>query len=117
MVKDWTAEERQKLRDDVPRAGFKAAIRGRSVLQLAQETLALAEKGLARRRRLGDDGHDETRYLRPLQDMSRAAIDARGGAAGQVPRRLGRQRRARFQRIRLLIDLEPDISHYLCTIG
>ena len=24
MVKDWTAAERQKLRDDVPRAGFKA---------------------------------------------------------------------------------------------
>ena len=117
IVKDWTAEERQKLRDDVPRAGFKAAIRGRSVLQLAQETLALAEKGLARRRRLGDDGHDETRYLRPTAGVCRARHHARGGAAGQVPRRLGRQRRARFQRIRLLIDLEPDISHYLCTIG
>src|SRR2546428_6371048 len=26
IVKDWSAEERQKLRDDVPRAGFKAVI-------------------------------------------------------------------------------------------
>ena len=32
LVKDWTAEERQKLRDDVPKLGFKATIRGRSVL-------------------------------------------------------------------------------------
>ena len=39
LVKDWTAEERQKLRDDVPRLGFKAAIRGRSVLELAKQTL------------------------------------------------------------------------------
>ena len=45
IVKDWTAEERQKLRDDVPRLGFKATIRGRSVLDLARETLALARAG------------------------------------------------------------------------
>src|SRR5437016_4776853 len=49
IVKDWSAEERQKLRDDVPRAGFAATVRGRSVVALAKETLALAEKGLARR--------------------------------------------------------------------
>ena len=33
IVKDWTAEERQKLRDDVPRLGFKATIRGQSLLE------------------------------------------------------------------------------------
>src|SRR6201984_3307837 len=32
LAKDWTAEERQKLRDDVPTLGLKASIRGRSVL-------------------------------------------------------------------------------------
>jgi glutamate--cysteine ligase len=69
VVKDWSAEERQKLRDDVPRAGLAAAIRGRSVLVLAKETLALAENGLARRRCFDASGHDETRYLRPLQEF------------------------------------------------
>ena len=29
IVKDWTAEERQALRDEVPKLGFKAAVRGR----------------------------------------------------------------------------------------
>jgi len=69
IVKDWSAQERQKLRDDVPRAGLAATIRGRSVLSLAKETLTLAENGLARRRCFDASGHDETRYLRPLQEF------------------------------------------------
>lgn len=68
MVKDWTSEERQKLRDDVPRLGFRAEIRGRNVLTLAQETLRIAARGLARRKRLDRNGRDETRYLRPLEE-------------------------------------------------
>ena len=69
LVKDWTAEERQKLRDDVPKLGFKAEIRGRNVLSLAKETLGMAERGLARRRRVNDWGHDESWYLRPIQEF------------------------------------------------
>jgi glutamate--cysteine ligase len=69
LVKNWTAAERQKLRDDVPRLGFAATIAGSRVLHLAKTTLDLAEKGLARRRRLDAAGHDESRYLRPIQDF------------------------------------------------
>jgi glutamate--cysteine ligase len=69
LVKHWTADERQQLRDDVPRLGFKARIRGGTVLSLAQETLAMAERGLARRRRLDAAGRDETCHLRPLQEI------------------------------------------------
>jgi glutamate--cysteine ligase len=69
IVKDWSAEERQKLRDDVPRAGFAAKIRDRTLLDLSRETLALAEAGLQRRKRLDHDGRDETRYLVPLQEF------------------------------------------------
>jgi glutamate--cysteine ligase len=67
-VKAWSAEERQKLRDDVPKLGFAAAIGGRNVLTLAQETLRLAAHGLKRRQRLDRNGRDETRYLRPLEE-------------------------------------------------
>src|SRR5690349_526861 len=59
LVKGWTAEQRQKLRDDVPTLGFSATIAGQSVLQLAKTTLALAQQGLARRRRLDAGSHDE----------------------------------------------------------
>jgi len=67
LVKGWTADERQKLRDDVPRLGFKAEIGKRNVFTLAQETLRLSSRGLARRKRLDRNGRDETRYLRPLE--------------------------------------------------
>jgi glutamate--cysteine ligase len=69
MVKDWTAPERQKLRDDVPRLGFKATVRGQSVLDLARATLGLAEGGLKRRRRLDSTGRDETQYLQPIEEI------------------------------------------------
>jgi glutamate--cysteine ligase len=69
MVKDWTAAERQTLRDEVPRRGFKAAIRDTNVFTLAQETLRLARRGLERRARLDRNGRDETRYLRPLEEI------------------------------------------------
>jgi glutamate--cysteine ligase len=69
LVKDWTGEERQTLRDEVPKLGFKARIGQRSVLDLAKATLQLAEQGLARRRRHDRAGHDETHYLRPMQEF------------------------------------------------
>ena len=69
IAKGWTAAERQQLRDDVPRLGFQAAIRGRTLLDLAKECLAIAQDGLKRRRRLDLGGRDETRYLEPLGDI------------------------------------------------
>jgi glutamate--cysteine ligase len=68
LVKDWSAAERQKLRDDVPKLGFAARIAGESVLHVAKTTMALANKGLARRKRLDARGQDESRYLRPIED-------------------------------------------------
>ncbi len=69
LCKDWSAAERQNLRDDVTRAGFQAQIRGRSMLDLARDTMALAEAGLKRRKRLDHEGRDESRYLGPLQEL------------------------------------------------
>src|SRR4051795_9914630 len=46
LVKDWSAEERQTLRDVVPVKGFAAKIRGRTMLDLARDCLALSEAGL-----------------------------------------------------------------------
>jgi glutamate--cysteine ligase len=68
LVKNWTAEQRQKFRDDVPKLGFAATIAGRSALDLAKTTLALARNGLVRRRRLDSSGNDESRYLQSLED-------------------------------------------------
>jgi glutamate--cysteine ligase len=68
LVKNWTPEQRQKLRDDVPKLGFGATIAGYDALDLARTTLALARRGLARRRRLDAGGNDESRYLNSIED-------------------------------------------------
>jgi len=69
LVKDWTAEERQKLRDEAPQRGFKAVIRNANLHTLAQETLRLSRRGLEKRARLDRNGRDETRFLRPLEEI------------------------------------------------
>jgi glutamate--cysteine ligase len=70
IVKDWTAEERQKLRDDVPRLGFRAIIRNRDLLSITREALTLSRAGLARRQKFDPYGADETRYLKPLDEFA-----------------------------------------------
>ncbi|HWP24725.1 MAG TPA: glutamate--cysteine ligase [Xanthobacteraceae bacterium] len=69
LVKDWSAEERQKLREDVPRLGLKAAVRGRTVREIAKEVLELSRSGLVRRGRRNAQGHDEAQFLAPLEDI------------------------------------------------
>ena len=71
LVKDWTAEERQALRDDVPKLGLKAQIGGRPVQDVAVEVVALARDGLTRRRLLDSQGRDETRFLAPVDEVLR----------------------------------------------
>ncbi len=74
LVKGWSAEQRQRLRDEVPRLGLKAEIAGRIVLDLATDTLRIAHLGLARRRRLDSAGRDETYYLGVLEEFVTRAI-------------------------------------------
>ncbi len=69
LAKDWTAEERQTLRDEVPRLGLKATIGGRTVQDIARDLLALSRAGLVRRRQLDSQGRDETRFLAPLEEV------------------------------------------------
>jgi glutamate--cysteine ligase len=67
LVKGWSAEDRQSLRDAVPKLALAATIRGRSVFEIAAEILALARAGLKRRNRHDSSGRDETRYLEVLE--------------------------------------------------
>jgi glutamate--cysteine ligase len=74
LVKDWSADERQKLRDEVPRLGLKAQIRKLAMLDLAKRCLELAHSGLRRRNRLDTEGRDETRHLQPLDEITARGI-------------------------------------------
>ena len=68
LVKHWTAQDRQQLRDAVPREGLAATVCGRTVFEVATDAMRLARGGLKRRRRCDAGGEDETRYLDVLDD-------------------------------------------------
>jgi glutamate--cysteine ligase len=69
LVKVWGAEDRQALRDAVPREGLQAIVRGRSVLDVARDMVALSKAGLARRNITGCKGETETRFLAAVEDV------------------------------------------------
>ena len=79
LVKGWSAEERQALRDAVPREGLAATIGGRKLAEIAAEVVELSRAGLARRALKNAAGQDETRFLMPLH-----GILERGQSLAQV---------------------------------
>jgi glutamate--cysteine ligase len=66
LVADWTAAERQTLRDTVPRLGLKTPFRGRTLRDVGRDMVGLALGGLKRRARLDGNGEDERMALQPL---------------------------------------------------
>ena len=70
IARDWSMEERLKLREEVPRLGLQATIRGRTVRDIAFEVIELANAGLAARGRFNAAGDNETGFLAPLQEVA-----------------------------------------------
>tara|TARA_R110000787_G_scaffold6681_39_gene23190 strand:- start:4951 stop:5403 length:453 start_codon:yes stop_codon:yes gene_type:complete len=68
IVKDWTAEEHDHLRTEVPVHALKTAFRDRTVRDIAAEMLEIATGGLRRRNRIDRQGSDETGFLGTLYE-------------------------------------------------
>ncbi|HEV2866836.1 MAG TPA: glutamate--cysteine ligase, partial [Allosphingosinicella sp.] len=69
-VRHWSIEERQRLRDSVPKLGLGARTPGgETLLDLGQRVLAIAEAGLNARARLNASGDNESGFLDPLRDI------------------------------------------------
>jgi glutamate--cysteine ligase len=71
LAKGWSLAEREQLRADVPRTGLKTPFRGRTVRDLAEDVLAIAQDGLKRRARLDKKGRDEGHFLASLAEIAR----------------------------------------------
>ena len=69
LTRDWTVAEVSALRDAVPAAGLRAEFRGKPLLDVAREALAISRRGLAARARINGDGVDETVFLAPLDEV------------------------------------------------
>jgi glutamate--cysteine ligase len=69
LVKDWTAEERQAMRDAVPRLGFKTPFRKATLHELAHRMLEISTAGLKRRAALDGGGMNEDGFLNPAREL------------------------------------------------
>ncbi|MEG3152006.1 glutamate--cysteine ligase [Sphingomonas sp. ZT3P38] len=80
VVKHWTIDERQALRDAVPKLALDAPIPGGGRLRdIAGEVLDIANAGLTARNRVDASGSNETGFLDPLREIVRS---------GKVPAQL-----------------------------
>jgi glutamate--cysteine ligase len=69
-VKDWTIEEHEYLRAEVPKRGLRTPFRGDTVQDLAREMLALADAGLTGRAEEDWFGQDERQFLTALRGIA-----------------------------------------------
>jgi len=70
LIEGWSREDRQRLRDDAPRVGLAAKVRGRDLRSVALDMLAISKGALKRRARFDAKGNDETVWLRPLEAIA-----------------------------------------------
>jgi glutamate--cysteine ligase len=73
LVKGWSIEAQQAMRDEVPRLALRATVPGGGSMQaLAQEVLAIAAGGLDRRARENGIGDSEAGFLEPLFEIAQS---------------------------------------------
>lgn len=73
LVKGWSLNERQALRDSVPELALDAPLPGGGRLRdIAGEVLDIAHVGLAARGRVNGAGDNETGFLDPLREIVRS---------------------------------------------
>jgi glutamate--cysteine ligase len=70
IIKDWTTEDRQNLRNAVPREGMNAMIRTRTVQDIAGQVLEIATAGLSARGEQGCKGQTECAFLDVLKETA-----------------------------------------------
>ncbi len=69
-VKGWTMEEREALRNGVPKLGLDTPIpNGQTLKDLAAEILDISSAGLTARNRLNSSGDNESGFLDPLREV------------------------------------------------
>ncbi|MDJ0642660.1 MAG: glutamate--cysteine ligase [Erythrobacter sp.] len=78
LVKDWSMEERERLRNEVPKLALDTKLPGGTgtMQDLGREVLKIAHAGLSARGKLNASGDNETGYLETLEEIV---------ASGKVP--------------------------------
>ncbi len=69
LVKDWTAEEREAMRQAMPKLGFKTPFRNTNVGALARRMMEIATTGLHGRAAMDSSGSTEEGFIQPLWEI------------------------------------------------
>ncbi|HWV19638.1 MAG TPA: glutamate--cysteine ligase [Devosia sp.] len=78
LVRNWTEEDRDYLRREVPRLGLTTPFDRSSIFDAAAQAVGIAEAGLVRRNRLNAKGQDETIHLACLEETVRTGKSQAG---------------------------------------
>ena len=70
LVRHWSDDEREQLRNDVPKTALVTTFRGTHLKDLARDIVRLSRQGLKNRRRMNSNSQDETIYLAPLETIA-----------------------------------------------
>ena len=76
LIKDWTAEERERLRNEVPRLALKTPFRKGTVRDIARSMIELARGGLKARGYTDLVTGDESIFLDPLVEIAESGKTA-----------------------------------------
>ncbi|MPZ10034.1 MAG: glutamate--cysteine ligase [Kiloniellaceae bacterium] len=63
LVKDWTLEDHQYLRNEVPKQALHTPFRGGTLNAIARQAVDIADAGLKARKRLDGQGDNESHFL------------------------------------------------------
>ena len=74
LCKDWTHEERARLRVEAPKYGLATPFRGGDLRPVAKRMIEIAQSGLRARKRISPAGEDETHFLSPLVQIAESGV-------------------------------------------
>jgi len=69
LTKTWSAEMRERLRQDASIQALEAEIDQRKIRDIARDLLVIASNGLKRRAKFDKEGRDERVYLAPIEEI------------------------------------------------
>ena len=69
MTQEWSQEERNRMRAEVPTAALDTQLRGERLVEWAKRVLPLAQEGLRARGFLDSEGQDERIFLSPIEEI------------------------------------------------
>lgn len=82
-ISDWTIEEHEMLRTEVPKTGLATCFRNQKVRDMALKMLDLSRQGLEKRAIKSSCGKDESCFLEPLQIIADTGVTPAERKRGQ----------------------------------